>query len=256
MRPKADHEQEGMPEEMAQGPFLAPAPARARLETSMSCARRLLAGALGLALCSGERPQHLVVRLGTCRYLGVVGSSYNCGGQTGGMQQRYSKAMDHLNAACLFTAGLCLVVIILIIPYGVFCRYALNSAASWPEPVAVLLMIILSFLSAVVCYREYLHIGVGVLPAFLGEPAKTWLGWFLEACMLATNLFMLWWGTKLVHTTWFQSIPEFPAVSSAVASLPIPIGGALTALYVIERFMTREFFSEPDPDTVSQLSTE
>jgi hypothetical protein len=38
--------------------------------------------------------------------------------------------------------------------------------------------------------------------------------------------------------------------------LPIPIGGALTALLVIERFMTRKFFSEPDPETVSQLSTE
>ena len=96
-------------------------------------------------------------------------------------------------------AGACLVIITLIIPYGVFCRYILNSAASWPEPMAVLLMIVLSFLSAVVCYREYLHIGVGVLPAYLGERAKTYLGWILETCMLATNLFMMVWGIKLVR---------------------------------------------------------
>ena len=107
------------------------------------------------------------------------------------MKAQYIRAMDAIHQACLFVAGCCLVIIVIIIPYGVFCRYALNSAASWPEPVAVLLMIILSFLSAVVCYREYLHIGMGVLPAFLNEPAKTYLGWFLEACMLATNLFML-----------------------------------------------------------------
>ena len=75
---------------------------------------------------------------------------------------------------------------------------------------AVLLLIVLSFLSAVVCYREYLHIGVGVLPAFLQEPAKSYLGWFLEICMLATNLFMLLWGIKLVQATWHQAIPEFP----------------------------------------------
>jgi TRAP-type C4-dicarboxylate transport system permease small subunit len=172
------------------------------------------------------------------------------------MKAQYFRAMDAIHQACLFVAGCCLVVIVIIIPYGVFCRYALNSAASWPEPVAVLLMIILSFLSAVVCYREYLHIGVGVLPAFLNEPAKTWLGWCLEVCMLATNLFMLWWGIKLVQTTWFQSIPEFPAVSAGVSYLAIPIAGALTALLVIERFMTQKFFSEPDPETVSQLSTE
>ena len=172
------------------------------------------------------------------------------------MKAHYIRAMDAIHTACLFVAGSCLVIITLIVPYGVFTRYALNSAASWPEPTAVLLMIVLAFLSAVVCYREHLHIGVGVLPAFLNEPAKSYLGWFLEVCMLATNLFMLWWGTKLVHTTWFQSIPEFPAVSAGISYLAIPIAGALTTLLVIERFMTRQFFSEPDPETVSHLSTE
>jgi len=172
------------------------------------------------------------------------------------MVGRYVKAMDAIHAACLFVAGACLVLITCIIPYGVFCRYVLNSAASWPEPMAVLLMIVLSFLSAVVCYREYLHIGVGVLPTFLKEPAKSYLGWFLELCMLATNLFMLVWGIRLVQTTWYQAIPEFPIIWVGLAYLPIPIGGALTALFVIERLMTQKFFSEPEPETVSQLSTE
>ncbi len=64
--------------------------------------------------------------------------------------------------------------------------------------------------------------------------------------MLATNLFMLVWGIKLVQATWYQSIAEFPIVSVGVAYLPIPIGGALTALFVIERLLTRKFFREPD----------
>ena len=172
------------------------------------------------------------------------------------MKAHYIRAMDAIHGACLFVAGACLVIITLIVPYGVFTRYVLNSAASWPEPMAVLLMIVLSFLSAVVCYREYLHIGVGVLPAFLDEPAKTYLGWLLEICMLATNLFMLWWGIKLVQATWYQSIAEFPIVSVGAAYLPIPIGGALTTLFVIERFLTQKFFSEPEPETISQISTE
>ena len=88
------------------------------------------------------------------------------------MKAQYIRLMDALHRACVFLAGACLVIITLIIPYGVFCRYVLNSAASWPEPMAVLLMIVLSFLSAVVCYREYLHIGVGVLPAFLSESSE------------------------------------------------------------------------------------
>ena len=172
------------------------------------------------------------------------------------MKAHYIRLMDKVHQACLFVAGSCLVIITLIIPYGVFCRYVLNSAASWPEPLAVLLMIVLSFLSAVVCYREYLHIGVGVLPAFLNEPAKSYLGWFLEISILATNLFMLWWGIRLVQTTWYQAIPEFPIVWVGLAYMPIPIGGALTSLLVIERFLTRKFFAEPDPETVSQLQSE
>src|SRR6266700_7482453 len=98
------------------------------------------------------------------------------------MKQQYIRAMDAVHNACLFVAGTCLVVITIIVPYGVFTRYALNSAASWPEPMAILLMIVLSFLSAVVCYREYLHIGVGLLPAVLPEQIKPMLGWFLEIC--------------------------------------------------------------------------
>jgi TRAP-type C4-dicarboxylate transport system permease small subunit len=172
------------------------------------------------------------------------------------MWAHYSRAMDAIHNGCLFIAGACLVIITIIVPYGVFTRYVLNSAASWPEPLAVLLMIVLSFLSAVVCYREYLHIGVGLLPMMLGEPAKSVLGWFLEVGMLVTNLFMLGWGIKLVETTWYQSIAEFPVVTAGMAYLPIPIGGALTTLFVIERFMTQRFFQEPEPETITQITTE
>ena len=74
--------------------------------------------------------------------------------------------------------------------------------------------------------------------------------------MLVTNLFMLVWGIKLVQATWYQSIAEFPIVSAGMAYLPIPIGGALTVLFVIERLLTQKFFQEPEPETVSQISTE
>jgi TRAP-type C4-dicarboxylate transport system permease small subunit len=178
------------------------------------------------------------------------------GVESGSMKSLYIRAMDALNNACLFVAGSCLVVITLIVPYGVFTRHVLNSAASWPEPMAVLLMIVLSFLSAVVCYREHLHIGVGLLPGFLGEPAKSYLGWLIEALMLATNLLVLVWGIRLVQTTWHQGIAEFPVVSAGMAYLPIPVGGALTALFVIERLWTRKFFAEPEPEAVAQISTE
>jgi TRAP-type C4-dicarboxylate transport system permease small subunit len=74
-------------------------------------------------------------------------------------------------------------------------------------------------------------------------------------CMLVTNLFMLAWGIRLVETTWHQSIAEFPIVSAGLAYLPIPIGGALTALFVLERMLTGRFFAEPPLETSGAVSS-
>jgi TRAP-type C4-dicarboxylate transport system permease small subunit len=172
------------------------------------------------------------------------------------MKAQYFRLMDLIHRACLVVAGVCIVVITMIIPWGVFTRYVLNSASSWPEPMAILIMIVLSFFSAAVCYREYLHIGVGLLPAALDERGKAVLGWIIESCMMLTNLFLLWYGIKLVHTTWYQSIAEFPIVSVGVSYLPVPIAGAITVLFIIERFLTQEFFRDHTVETTSAISTE
>lgn len=166
------------------------------------------------------------------------------------MIERYIQAMDWIHRLCLVVAGVGIVVITIIIPYAVFTRYVLNSASSWPEPMAILLMIVISFMSAVVCYRENLHIGVGIFPAMLSGAGKKILGWVIEACMMTTNVFMFWWGIKLVETTWYQSIAEFPVVSVGLSYLPVPIGGAITALFVIERLITGRFFQEPGENAV------
>jgi TRAP-type C4-dicarboxylate transport system permease small subunit len=172
------------------------------------------------------------------------------------MKARYIQAMDALHRACLFAAGICLVVITIIIPWGVFTRFVLNSASSWPEPLAVLLMIALSFLSAVVCYREYLHIGVGIVPTLLKGPAKIFVGITIELAMLFTNVFMLWYGLKLVQATFHQSIAEFPALSVGITYLPVPLGGLITILFGLERFLTGKFFQEPTAETLGSISTE
>ena len=172
------------------------------------------------------------------------------------MKAQYIRAMDVLHRFCMVVAGSCLVAITIMIPWGVFTRYVLEDAASWPEPMAVLMMIWFSFLSASLCYRENLHIGVAVIPMMLQGPARTAIGWVIEVCMMGTNLFMFWWGINLVQLTYHQSIAEFPGFSVGLSYLPIPIGGAITALFVIERLWTQKLFEEPSDDAISQVSSE
>jgi len=172
------------------------------------------------------------------------------------MKAAYSRAMDVLHRLCMVIAGFCLVVITLIIPWGVFTRYVLNYGSSWPEPMAVLLMIWFSFMSAALCYREGLHIGVKVIPDALGGTARIVIGWLIEACMAFTNLFMLVWGISLVQTTWYSALADFPIITAGFSYLPVPLGGAITVLFVIERLWTGDLFAEPDADALSHIATE
>jgi len=50
--------------------------------------------------------------------------------------------------------GIALIVITLIIPYGVFMRYVMNSPSSWPEPFAVVMMVMFSFVGGAAVYRR------------------------------------------------------------------------------------------------------
>ncbi|MDQ3215458.1 MAG: TRAP transporter small permease, partial [Pseudomonadota bacterium] len=62
-------------------------------------------------------------------------------------EQRYRQAMEWLYIACIVVSGVALVVITLMIPVGVFMRYVMNNPQSWPEPAAVVLMVMLSFVA-------------------------------------------------------------------------------------------------------------
>src|SRR3989442_581382 len=72
-------------------------------------------------------------------------------------------AMPRLELDCVATSGLALCGITLIIPYGVFTPSAMNPAASWPEPLAVLLMVLFSFVGGAAVYRANLHMAVVAL---------------------------------------------------------------------------------------------
>lgn len=151
------------------------------------------------------------------------------------MKAAYVKAMDALYLFCVLVAGVSLTVMTLIIPWGVYRRYVLNSAAAWPEPASVLLVILFTFLAAAACYRADVHISVILFTEAMPGPMRRVVGWLTDIAMALLSLFMVIWGIQLVETTWHQVIAEFPFLSVGITYLPIPISGALTLLFIIER---------------------
>jgi len=158
----------------------------------------------------------------------------------------YAAAMERLYLACIVVSATALVAITLVIPYGVFMRYVMSSASSWPEPFSVLAMVLFSFFGGAAAYRANVHIAVQMLTDAVPPSARRALLLLADLAMVATALFMMIYGTQLVRATWNQTIAEFPTLSVGITYLPIPIGGLFTLLFIVERL----WLGMPPPTSV------
>lgn len=143
--------------------------------------------------------------------------------------------MERLYLACVVLSGAALVAITLIIPAGVFMRYVMNDPLQWPEPAAVIMMVMFSFIGGAAAYRANAQIAVEALLRAVPPNVRTAMQWGSYGCMLLTAGFMLGYGVHLCILTWGNSIAEFPGLSVGLTYAPIPAGGLLTLLFIVEK---------------------
>jgi len=153
------------------------------------------------------------------------------------MKEIYRSAMEWLYIACIVAAGVAMLVITTIIPYGVFMRYVVNSPSAWPEPAGILMMVLFSFVGGAAAYRANAHITVGTLLNMVNDVNRKRLERFGDIGMGIIGLFMVKWGFQLVYAMWQSgnTIAEFPWMPVGVTYSPIPIAGVITLLFCIER---------------------
>jgi TRAP-type C4-dicarboxylate transport system permease small subunit len=163
------------------------------------------------------------------------------------MAALFRRTMDYLYLACVVVGGIALVLISAVIPWAVFTRYVLNSAASWPEPLAILLTIVLTFIGAAAGYRLNLHMNVSYFVDRLPSLYRRLVNLVVQLLMALIAIFMIVWGKSLVEVTWHNTIADFPFLSVGVTYLPIPVGGVCLLLFIIERI----FLGAP-PDPIGQ----
>ncbi|MBX3606573.1 MAG: TRAP transporter small permease [Piscinibacter sp.] len=153
------------------------------------------------------------------------------------MKERFLAFNDALYVACLWVAGIAIVVMTAVIPWGIFTRYVLGTGSQWPEPVAILLMVVFTFLGAAVSYRAGAHIAVAMLTDRLGAVPRRVLAGIVHLLMFGVAAFMIFYGTRLCLETWGQSISEIPAIPVGLTYTPVPLGGLITLLFVIEHVL-------------------
>ena len=162
------------------------------------------------------------------------------------MKKTYRRLMQRLYLACIVLSGLAMVAITLMIPSGVFMRYVMNNPLQWPEPASVIMMVFFSFVGGAAVYRANQQIAVEALMRAVGPRSRAAMQWGVHACMLLVAGFMLGYGVHLCQVTWGNSIAEFPSLSVGVVYMPIPLGGLLTLLFIVEKI----WLGEPPMDDV------
>ena len=106
----------------------------------------------------------------------------------------------------------------------------------------------LTFFGAAACYRLRQHMNISFFANLLPPMLRRLAEFLAELLVGCFAVFMLIWGIKLVETTWDNAVADFPFLSVGVTYLPIPIGGALLLMFVIERITIG-----PPPQTSTHL---
>ena len=151
------------------------------------------------------------------------------------MKNTVLRLNDMLYRVCIGIAGLSVLTMTLIIPWGIFARYVLGSGSSWPEPVAILLMVVFTFFGAAASYRAGAHMAVSMAVERMPPMVRKQAALLVQLLMVVVCLFMAVKGFKLCATTWNQVLGEMPSLRVGISYLPIPIGGLVTLVFVLEK---------------------
>ncbi|MEO8526396.1 MAG: TRAP transporter small permease [Caldimonas sp.] len=152
-----------------------------------------------------------------------------------GASDAVQAALDALYLAAIWSAGLAIFLMSLIVPWGVFTRYVLGTGSQWPEPIAILLMMVFTFIGAAAAYRANAHIAVDMFTMRLPPALQRICALLVDALMAVVCLFVVFYGTRLCIETWHQSIAELDWLPVGLTYAAIPIGSFLTLLFVLER---------------------
>jgi TRAP-type C4-dicarboxylate transport system permease small subunit len=146
-------------------------------------------------------------------------------------------ALSRVADAALVVAGTALVCMALVEAWQVFARYVLNDSPSWTEPVALFLMSTTMMLGAAVGVRSNRHFGFFVLVESVPLRLATALRLISNVVALAIGVMLALWSAQMLADSWDYPIAGAP-LPQGIVFLPMCVGGALMALFSLERMLS------------------
>lgn len=143
-----------------------------------------------------------------------------------------------LSQIALWFSALGLIGMTMIITWQVFARYVLNSAPSWTEQAALLLMLWFILFAAAAGIREGFHIRLSLLQDALPPRAASILGVLCHLVVLVFGACMTVGGAQLAVETWHHTIPTL-GLPRGSAYLPLVGAGVLIVFFSTEHIISK-----------------
>ncbi len=144
-------------------------------------------------------------------------------------------AASTLSARCaIAVACAALVSMTGVEAWQVYGRYVLNRSPSWTEPVALLLMSTAGMLGAAVGVRSEAHFGFPLAVHLAPPLMRRALQILARLVVLAIGCTLAAWGGVLLVDGWGIPMAGAP-LPQGLWFLPVCLGGALMALFSLER---------------------
>lgn len=146
-------------------------------------------------------------------------------------------AFDALAKTTGAIASVSLVTLVLVLAWQVIGRYVLNDSPSWTEPVALILMSVSALFGAALAVRSETHFSFPTLVESAPKPLRLALQAMARLIAFAFGAALAGFGFFLIRDGWDVQMAGAP-VPEGLAFAGIGAGGALIALFALERLLT------------------
>jgi TRAP-type C4-dicarboxylate transport system permease small subunit len=128
---------------------------------------------------------------------------------------------------------LLMLAIVLIVTWQVLSRYLLHSPSSVSEEIARFLLIWISLIGAVYCYRTKAHLGLDIITNKLAEKQQKIAAIFTHVMVFLFSALVLVVGGIRLVTLAFEPIQRSPALDVPMGYIysVLPLSGLLLCLY-------------------------
>ncbi len=146
------------------------------------------------------------------------------------------RVLERLADVVIHIAVIALLGLVVVQGWQVFARYVINDSPSWTEPVTLLLLSTAMSMGAAAGVHTNRHFGFFLLAEHLNPLVKRVIDALVPLIVGTIGAFIAWWGWLL----WMDGLHIKTAgadLPQSVNYLPLSIGGALMAIFALNRLL-------------------